>query len=79
MERMDEYPRNVPCPECRGIGIKQVSKAYNKVIVRGNSDFVEREKARLTQRSTDHWNRTGKEEARYREHKQFKNMGLFDD
>ncbi len=38
-----------------------------QVIVEGNSDFSERQRARLEVRSSDHWKRKGRDEARDRE------------
>jgi len=40
---------------------------YMKTIVKGNSDFNERERARLEKRQDDHWKRQGRDEAIDRE------------
>lgn len=48
---------------------------YMKTISRGDSDFNERERARLTKRADDHWKRQGKDEAIDRERAFLKKQG----
>jgi len=45
---------------------------YMKTIVKGNSDFNERERERLEKRQDDHWRRQGRDEAIDRERAFFK-------
>lgn len=54
--------------EMSGIG-------YMKTISRGDSDFNERERARLEKRADDHWKRQGKDEAIDRERAFLKKQG----
>lgn len=48
---------------------------YMKTIVKGSSDFSERERARLEKRSDDHWKRQGRDEAIDRERALMKKHG----
>lgn len=48
---------------------------YMKTIVKGSSDFNERERTRLEKRSDDHWKRQGRDEAIDRERALMKKHG----
>jgi len=48
---------------------------YMKTISKGNSDFNERERARLEKRADDHWKRQGRDEAIDRERTFLKKQG----
>ena len=53
---------------CNTIMIKLIgTRSAPKTIVKGNSDFNERERERLTARSNEHWKREGRHEAIERE------------
>lgn len=63
-----------PCahlaPRTHGVASQPVT------IVRGNSDFAERQHARLYDRSTAHFKKEGREEAIERQRAQFKREGM---
>lgn len=59
---------------CTGIMEERMAAPRVKTIVRGNADYAERERARLTQRSNEHWNRQGKDEAHDRQQMQIKKI-----
>lgn len=71
-----------PCQECGGeteqpfLGAGQNFSTYLKTIVKGNSDFVERQQARLTVRANDHWKKEGHSEAIERQRSQWKREGF---
>ena len=50
------------------------SKVRMNTIVRGNHDYAERERERLTKRSNEHFQTKGKDEARDREREQMKKI-----
>ena len=60
-------PQFIPCEgsevACGRLAEKSVSTPFLKTIVRGNHDFAEREKSRLTAQSQEHWKREGRHEA----------------
>jgi hypothetical protein len=49
--------------KCQVSMVKLISAPAIHTSVRGNSDFAQREKARLKKRSTDHWDKVGRVEA----------------
>jgi len=53
-----------------------VFDGYVKTIVKGNSDFNERERERLEKRQDDHWKRQGRDEAIDRERTFLKKQGV---
>lgn len=71
-----EEPEVVQCERCGAAATRCPSTVLGKTIVRGNSDYAERERARLTKRSNDHFRRQGKDEAIERERAQFKREGI---
>lgn len=63
---------------CRG-PLAQLDTVFNgrvKTIVKGNSDYNERERERLEKRSDEHWKRQGRDEAIDRERALFKKHGM---
>lgn len=65
------------CPVCGETEtVKQkIGNTNMKVIVRGNSDYAERERARLTKRSNEHFQKKGREEGIERQRMQLKREG----
>lgn len=75
-----EVEANEPCQcdECESFHTEEYvgTWAPPKVIVRGNHDFAERERARLYERSSEHFKKEGRDEAIERQRAQFKREGL---
>lgn len=63
------------CPYCmRVVPFAKIVTTLRppKTIVKGNSDYNERERARLEKRSDEHWHREGRDEAIERSRAQMK-------
>ncbi len=67
-----------PPVACQGVLTHQqmCGVGYMKTIVKGNSDFSERERARLEKRADDHWRRTGRSDAIERERVFLRKQGV---
>lgn len=61
---------------CAGTLEPTISAPTLVTIVRGNSDFSERQSARLAKRSDEHFKKEGRDEAIERQRMQFKREGL---
>ena len=64
----DDAPTYIPCEgdtrTCSALAERQdIAAPFVKAIVKGNHDFVAREKKRLTERSQAHWEKQGRHEA----------------
>lgn len=57
-----EFSEDLTCKEVL-VPREMSGVGYVKTIVKGNSDFNERERARLEKRQDDHWRRKGLDEA----------------
>lgn len=82
-ERYSDNPESEVCLEpredgkqCRGVMVQLLSPVRLKTIVRGNHDFADRERERLTKRSNEHYQRAGRDEAIDRSRMQMKKLGL---
>lgn len=70
------YPAPPPCcPECGHLMYLEMGYGYAKLIVRGNHDYSQRERERLTRRSDEHFKREGRDEAIERQRMQLKREG----
>lgn len=63
----EERPESWPCPSCDKEAPRVLGAPFVATIRRGNHDFVERERERLTKRSQEHAKTKGREEAVERE------------
>lgn len=61
---------------CGAVMAPIMSAVYGTAIVRGNSDYSERQGKRLAQRSNDHFKREGRDEAIERQRQQWKKEGF---
>lgn len=65
------------CPDCDALApVSLMVNAMPVTIVRGNSDFSERQNERLYKRSSEHFRKHGREEAIERQRAQFKREGM---
>ena len=65
------------CPDCNGEAPETLNMIAAPVtIVRGNSDFADRQNERLYKRSSEHFKREGRDEAISRQRKQFEREGM---
>jgi hypothetical protein len=77
LSRQSEHDLEWKCPECNAPApVSLMVNAMPVTIVRGNSDFSERQNKRLYDRSTAHFKKYGREEAIERQRAQFKREGM---
>ena len=76
-ETCGENSMNYDGVTCDGVLVprEMAGIGYMKTISKGNSDFNERERARLEKRADDHWKRQGRDEAIDRERAFLKKQG----
>lgn len=76
---VDDDPSTV-CPDCLSPNFEQKVglKSDPVTIVQGNHDFVHRQRARLTKRSTEHYKRSGRDEAIQRQDVHWKSEGIIE-